>query len=67
MISVAIEMYISKKVLLARAAQWAQKSLGEFIDVLRSQGLAWMEYTLEDKLLDDMAIEKFATRPPHDG
>lgn len=43
MISVAIEIYISKNVSLARAAELAQKSLGEFIDILRSQGLARRE------------------------
>lgn len=65
-ISLAIEMFLSKRVSLARAAQLAQKSLGEFIDILRAQNLPWMDYEAEDKHLDDMAIEKFRYLNSHD-
>ncbi len=59
-------MFLSKRVSLARAAQLAQKSLGEFIDILRAKNLLWMDYGAEDKHLDDMAIEKFQHVDPHD-
>jgi len=65
-ISLAIEMFLSKRVSLARAAQLAQQSLGEFIDILRAQNLPWMDYEAEDKHLDDMAIEKFRHLTSHD-
>ena len=57
-ISLAIELFVSKHVSLARAAQLAQKSLGEFIDILRTQDLPWMDYTDEDLRMDDLAVEK---------
>ena len=58
-IALAMEMYFSKRVSLGRAAQLAGLSEGDFIDVLRAQGLPWMEYTEEAMQQDDIAIREF--------
>ena len=57
-IILAIGLFLEKKVTLARAAELSEKSLGEFVDILSERGIAWMEYTDEDKHLDDIAIDK---------
>ncbi|AGE22539.1 UPF0175 family protein [Geobacillus sp. GHH01] len=43
-LSLAIGLFVGKQVTLAKAAELAGKSLGEFIDVLRSKAIPWMEY-----------------------
>jgi len=57
-ISLAIGLYVEKQVTLARAADLAGKSLGEFIDLLRSKNIPWMEYTDEHLKDDEQAIQK---------
>ncbi|HLR37145.1 MAG TPA: UPF0175 family protein [Chitinophagaceae bacterium] len=57
-ISLAIGLYVEKQVTLARAADLAGKSLGEFIDLLRSKNIPWMEYTDEHLKDDEQAIKK---------
>lgn len=54
-VSLAIGLFIEKQVSLARAAELAGKSLGEFIDLLNSKKIPWMEYT-EEHLKDDNQI-----------
>ncbi|WP_318538211.1 UPF0175 family protein [Geobacillus thermoleovorans] len=51
-LSLAIGLFVGKQVTLAKAAELAGKSLGEFIDVLRSKAIPWMEYT-EEHIKDD--------------
>ncbi|MCM3079629.1 MULTISPECIES: UPF0175 family protein [Brevibacillus] len=51
-------MFLEKKVTLARAAELAGKSLSDFIDYLSDCGIAWMEYTEEDRRLDDQTISR---------
>jgi predicted HTH domain antitoxin len=58
-VTLAVGLFLEKKVTLARAAELAGKSLSDFIDYLGDRGIAWMEYTEEDRRLDDQAIAKF--------
>jgi len=53
--SLAIGMYIEKRISLARAAELAGKSLAEFIDLLQAKNIPWMKYT-EEHLEDDKQI-----------
>ncbi|MFS0558342.1 UPF0175 family protein [Brevibacillus sp. 179-C9.3 HS] len=57
-VTLAVGLFLEKKVTLARAAELAGKSLSDFIDYLGDRGIAWMEYTEEDRRLDDQAIAK---------
>ena len=61
-IILAVGLFLEKKVTLARAAELARKSLGEFVEILSERGIAWKEYTDEDKRLDDIAINKSSDR-----
>lgn len=49
-VSIAIGLFAGKMVTLARAAELAKLSLGEFIDVLKDRGISWGEYTDEQNL-----------------
>jgi len=57
-IALAIEMYFSKRVSLGKAAQLAGMNGVDFTEVLRQQGLPWMEYTEEAMLQDDITIRE---------
>ena len=61
-LSLAIGMFLSKQATLAKAAELARKSIWEFIEVLRAQGIAWGEYTDDAYLLDELALSKLAFR-----
>lgn len=54
-ISLAIGLFVEKQVTLARAAELSGKTLGEFIDLLRSKKIPWVEYT-EGHLKDDELV-----------
>ena len=54
-ISLAIGLFVEKQVTLARAAELSGKTLGEFIDLLRSKRIPWVEYT-EEQLKDDELV-----------
>lgn len=47
-ISLALALFVNKQVTLARAAELSGKSLGEFIDLLRSNNIPWIEFTEEE-------------------
>lgn len=53
--SLAIGMFIEKQVSLARAAELAEQPLADFIDLLKSKNIPWMEYT-EEHLDDDCQV-----------
>ncbi len=53
----ALGLYVNKQVTLARAAQLSGKSLSDFIDLLRSKNIPWMEYS-EEHLQDDQRVIK---------
>ena len=57
-VSLAIGLFVEKQVTLARAAELAGKSLGEFIDLLRSKNIPWMEYSEEDMKDDQRVIQE---------
>ncbi len=57
-VSLAIGLFVGKQVTLARAAQLAEKSVGEFIDLLRSNHIPWMEYTEEHLKDDEKAVQE---------
>ena len=54
-ISLAIGLFVEKQVTLAKAAELSGKTLGEFIDLLRSKRIPWVEYT-EEQLKDDELV-----------
>ncbi len=56
-VSLALGLFVNKEVTLARAAELSGKSLGEFIDFLRSKNIPWMEYTEEHLKDDERAIK----------
>jgi len=66
-LSIAIFLFTDKKVTLARAAEIADKSIREFIDILASHDILWAEYTKEHKVDDDETIAninfQFMSRP----
>ena len=55
-LSLAIGMYVSQEISLAKAAQLAGKNLADFMRILVSRGIPTFAYT-EDMLEDDL---KFA-------
>lgn len=57
-VTLAVGLFLEKKVTFARAAELAGKSLSDFIDYLSDRGIAWMEYIEEDRRLDDNTIAK---------
>lgn len=57
-VSLAIAAFIEKRVTLARAAELAEKSLSEFIDILSKYKIPWMEYTDETFKEDQETLEK---------
>jgi len=61
-LSIAIGLFVSKNVTLARAAELAELSLGEFIDILTRQGISWGEYSEEMEIMDDISVENLLER-----
>ncbi|NPV27781.1 MAG: hypothetical protein HPY81_10175 [Firmicutes bacterium] len=58
-ISLAIGLFVERSVSLERAAELAGQPLGHFIDILRSKGISWAEYTEEMMGQDEFAVKKF--------
>ncbi|WP_040979577.1 UPF0175 family protein [Oceanobacillus jeddahense] len=58
-LSLTIGMFAEGAVTLERAAELAGIPLTNFIDVLRSKNIPWMEYTLEHTKEDELAIQKY--------
>jgi predicted HTH domain antitoxin len=56
-LSIAIFLFTDKKITLTRAAELADKSIREFIDILTSHDIPWSEYTQEHKDDNDETIE----------
>ena len=59
-LSLAMGMFLSKQATLAKAAELAQKSIWEFVDVLKAQGIPWGEYTEDSYSLDELTLSKLA-------
>ena len=45
---------------LEKAAELADKSVWNFIDILKEHQIPWGEYTEEDMQMDEFAIKKLA-------
>ncbi|MFD2446540.1 UPF0175 family protein [Bacillus sp. CGMCC 1.16607] len=58
-LSLAIGMFVDRTVTLERAAELAGIPLANFIDILRSKRITWMEYTDEHLEEDEQAIQKY--------
>lgn len=56
-VSLAISLFAGKQVSLARAAELANKSLADFMDILKRINIPWCEYTDDMKNSDDLAIK----------
>ena len=56
-VSLAISLFAGKQVSLARAAELSNKSLTEFMDILKKINIPWCEYSEEMKNSDDIAIQ----------
>ena len=56
-LSLAIGMFVDRTVTLERAAELAGKPLANFIDILCSKKIAWMDYTVEHLEEDELAIK----------
>ncbi|MCL1817221.1 MAG: UPF0175 family protein [Clostridiales bacterium] len=59
-LSLAVGMFLSKQATLAKAAELAQKSIWEFIDILKAQGVSWGEYNEDSYFLDELTLSKLA-------
>ncbi|WP_246110763.1 UPF0175 family protein [Thermosediminibacter litoriperuensis] len=46
---------------LEKAAELAGKPLANFIEILKSKGIPWMDYSKEHVNEDDFAIRKYNT------
>ena len=60
-LSLAMGMFLSRQVTLAKAAELAQLSIWDFIDVLNAQGVSWGEYTEDSFLQDELTLSKLAS------
>jgi len=58
-ISIAIALFISKSVSLARAAEIAEMDLVDFMDLLKNKNIPWNEYTEDEFRLDRIALKDF--------
>ncbi|WP_019007200.1 UPF0175 family protein [Cohnella laeviribosi] len=59
-LSVVIGLFTGKMVTLERAAELANQSLSDFIDLLHSRGIPWMEYgeEEEEERQDSRAVQR---------
>lgn len=62
-LSLAIGLFVSKAVSLAQAAQLTGRSLLDFMEILRSRGLNWGEYSEEQQCQDDESLRKLLDMP----
>jgi predicted HTH domain antitoxin len=61
-LSIAIGLFVSKNVTLARAAELAELAVGEFIDILVRQGIPWGEYSEDEEKMDDVSVQNLLER-----
>ena len=59
-LSLAMGMFLSKQATLAKAAELAQRSIWEFVDVLKALGVSWGEYTEDSYSLDELTLSKLS-------
>lgn len=56
--SIVIGLFAAKMITLDKAAEFAGKSIWNFIDILKEYQIPWGEYTEEDMQMDDLALKK---------
>jgi len=56
-VSLSISLFAGKQVSLAKAAELANKSLTDFMDILKKINIPWCEYTEDMKNSDDLAVK----------
>lgn len=55
-ISIAIALFTSRTVSLARAAEIAEMALADFMFILKSKRIPWSDYTEDEFYLDEVAV-----------
>ena len=58
-ITLSISLFVTKVVSLEQAAQLADKSISDFVDILISKNVYWHDYKPENMDLDNAAIKKY--------
>jgi predicted HTH domain antitoxin len=58
-ISIAIALFTSKSVSLARAAEIAEMDLADFMTLLKNKNIPWNEYTEDEFHFDQNALKDF--------
>jgi predicted HTH domain antitoxin len=58
-ISIAIALFTSRSVSLARAAEIAEMELADFMTLLKNKNIPWSEYTEDEFRLDEIALKDF--------
>ena len=56
-VSLAISLFAGKQASLAKAAELANKTLTDFMDILKKTNISWCEYTEDMKTSDDIVIK----------
>ena len=59
-LSIAIGMFLSNQATLANSAELAQKSIWDFIEVLKSLGISWGEYSEDSLQMDELTLSRLA-------
>jgi predicted HTH domain antitoxin len=57
--TLAISLFLDKTVTLEKAAELSGKPLANFIEILQSKGIPWMDYTEDNIDEDDFAVKKY--------
>lgn len=59
-IFMVIGMFAARTISLEKAAELTDKSVWDFIEILKKYHIPWGEYTEESSRMDDMALMKLA-------
>lgn len=60
-LSLAIGLFLSKEITLAKAAELSRKTVWQFIDTLDIQNIPWGEYTDDSGKFDEVTLNKLKT------
>jgi len=55
-LSLALGMFLSNQVTLAKAAELANRSIWEFVDILKSLDKSWGEYSDDAYMMDELTL-----------
>lgn len=55
-ISIVMGLFVAGKITLEKAAELAEKSIWDFIDILKAHDIPWSNYTDEEFKMDELAI-----------